>query len=484
MTHRLWRQGWPLSIGYTVQAEGYTFGSLLLAQRMNINGFTEIYKAGCLGMLVANSCQALLLAQTCPVAVDRIGFVDNGARHACLLATVVVSELYDTEGQCRVLPQRTPSAHQLTEIVAISSRIARVRLTLIPDDATQGIGCQGIEHGIIQCGGHILQTDVTTGARRHVGTHMLQPLVAQRDDILRHGILTLAVGTETEHVRLLRNKVGRAIFINKADGDNIVALTEQSLGDIVATGRILVVGASHLLTIDIGDVGIKQCTQQQTGRLSGMCLVYLDVLAQPYSASTTPPPVVLVDGLPRTVIAVEGCEMSCDTRILLVQQLVPTAVSQIVSPRLGSHILLVIIKTSLLQQLRMVFCQTVCWQPCLDGCTAPAIDDDTLRHLCFLLHAFAQERTQGRKQPGILLGQRFPIDIGGTDIVLHAMSICLVLDTEQTDLIVVKMVDFIDILRIDTLYGYVDIRLARTEPHVAYQHICEFLHFSVLTTHL
>ncbi|MBQ7057666.1 MAG: hypothetical protein IJM84_06945, partial [Bacteroidaceae bacterium] len=45
------------------------------------------------------------------------------------------------------------------------------------------------------------------------------------------------------------------------NGNNVISFTEQSLRNIITTRRILVVGASHLLIIDIGNVNIEQCSQ-------------------------------------------------------------------------------------------------------------------------------------------------------------------------------------------------------------------------------
>ena len=63
------------------------------------------------------------------------------------------------------------------------------------------------------------------------------------------------------------------------------------------------------------------------------------------------------------------------------------------------------------------------------------------------------------------------------------MGVRLVLDTEQANLIVVKMVDFIDILRIDTLYGNIYVRLSGTQPHVAHQHVGDSYHLFALAAH-
>ena len=105
--------------------------------------------------------------------------------------------------------------------------------------------------------------------------------------------------------------------------------------------------------------------------------------------------------------------------------------------------------------------------PGLDGCTAPAVDDDTLWHFGGLLHALAQEIADGREEPRILFVQGLPIDGGGSDIVLGTVYGGLVLDTEQTDIIVLIGIDLLCILRIDALDGDVDVRLSGEQPHVA-----------------
>ena len=110
--------------------------------------------------------------------------------------------------------------------------------------------------------------------------------------------------------------MGHAVFIDKADGDDVVTLAQQACRDVVATWRILVVGASYLLAVDIGDICIKERSQQQTGRLSGMGLVNLDVLTQPSGTRSAPAPVVLVDNVPRGVIAVVDGKTASNTRIL------------------------------------------------------------------------------------------------------------------------------------------------------------------------
>ena len=39
--------------------------------------------------------------------------------------------------------------------------------------------------------------------------------------------------------------MGNTILINKADGNDIVALAKQPLWDVVTTGRVLIVGATY-----------------------------------------------------------------------------------------------------------------------------------------------------------------------------------------------------------------------------------------------
>ena len=53
------------------------------------------------------------------------------------------------------------------------------------------------------------------------------------------------------------------------------------------------------------------------------------------------------------------------------------------------------------------------------------------------------------------------------------MGIGLVLHTEQAHLRNIKSIDFIDILRIDTLDGDIDIRLTREQPYIAHHDIGE-----------
>ena len=163
--------------------------------------------------------------------------------------------------------------------------------------------------------------------------------------------------------------------------------------------------------------------------------------------------------------------MLSHTRVLGIQELTPALVSQLVSLLLGLDHRLVLVELGFPNLQGIVALQRVCRYPSLDGCATPAVDNDALRNTSVLLHTLAQKRADGGKEPGILLVQWFPVDAGGADVILHTLRIGLVLHTEQTYLIIVKMVDFIGISRVDTLDGDIDVGLSGTKPYIAYQHI-------------
>ena len=102
--------------------------------------------------------------------------------------------------------------------------------------------------------------------------------------------------------------MGSAVLIDETDSNDIVTLLKQSLGNVVATRRILVACATYLTAIQIGNILVVERTQQQTGRLARVSLIYIDVLAEPYRTHTAPVPAVLVNGLPMAIIVVEGGE--------------------------------------------------------------------------------------------------------------------------------------------------------------------------------
>ena len=178
-----------------------------------------------------------------------------------------------------------------------------------------------------------------------------------------------------------------------------------------------------------------------------------------------------MDGFPSRVIVVKSREMLLYTWVTLVQQLIPPLVSQLIRLRLCLDIVIFLEETRLSYQQGIVLLQGIGGDPCLNRCTAPAVDNNTLRNPMLFLHPLSQESAQGRKLPGILLGQWFPVDGSGTDIVLYPMCVRLVLYPEQADLVICQLVYLFRILRIDTFYRDIHIRLPGAKPHVTYQHI-------------
>ena len=206
-----------------------------------------------------------------------------------------------------------------------------------------------------------------------------------------------------------------------------------------------------------------------------MRLVDLYVLAKPDGAddasSSGEGPVAVVplaDGLPCCVIVVCRCEVLLDAGVAFVEQFPPLLVSLLVSLHLCLDEVWIVIEACLGHERGIVQQQTVGRDPCLNGGAAPAVDDDTLRDLCLFQHPFAEEIADGGKEPRILFVDGLPVDSRRGDVIPYTMRVGLVLHTEHSDLVALKMVDFIGILRIDTLDGHVDVRLSREQPHVTY----------------
>ena len=194
-----------------------------------------------------------------------------------------------------------------------------------------------------------------------------------------------------------------SVFIDETHGNHIIALLEKSLGNIVTAWGVLVVGMADLLTIEVGDVLIKERTKEQACRLSRVYLIYINMLSQPNGATATPTPVVLVDGLPGRVVAGGICPVLQDTRVRILQDFLPLAISLHVGLSLGFHILVVLEKLRALDEHGIIPFQRVFRYPGLDGSASPTVDNDALSHLGLLKHAFAQEIAHGRERPGILL---------------------------------------------------------------------------------
>ena len=295
------------------------------------------------------------------------------------------------------------------------------------------------------------------------------PCICKWDNIFRHGVLRETVIAEAEHIRLLRNKVYSPVFIDKPHADYIVAFPQQSLGNIITPWRILIVGVADLLTIEISDILVEERTQQQTGSLTRVFLIYIYMLTEPYGTPTPPSPVILVDGLPVRIVIVRTDIVLCG--ISLIEQRFPLPNSLRIGFHLRHHVFIVLIECRPLHQHGIVASEGICRDPRLDGRAAPAVDDDALRNLCLLKHPLAKEITSSREQPGILLRHRFPVNGCGQDIILHTMDARGVLYTEQADLGILVSINLLGILRIDTFDGHIDVRLSGQEPHITDKNI-------------
>ena len=128
------------------------------------------------------------------------------------------------------------------------------------------------------------------------------PCITEGNDILWHGVLRETVITKGYEIRFFRNEVSSTVFIDKAHRNHVVAFTEQAFRDVIAAWRILVVGVTYLLTVQIGNVLVEERTQQQTGRFTSMSFVDSDVLTEPDGAIAAPAPSVLIDGRPVGVL--------------------------------------------------------------------------------------------------------------------------------------------------------------------------------------
>ena len=136
-----------------------------------------------------------------------------------------------------------------------------------------------------------------------------------------------------------------------------------------------------------------------------------------------------------------------------------------------AYIIIVLIHLQLFNQHGIVGLQRILANPSLDGCAAPAVNNNALRHLVGLEHALTQEIAGSREQPGILLVHRFPVDVSMADILLYTMGAGFVLHTEQADFIILVVINLLSVLRINTLDGDIDVRLTREQPYISHQNI-------------
>ena len=202
-----------------------------------------------------------------------------------------------------------------------------------------------------------------------------------------------------------------------------------------------------------------------------MFLVYSDMFAQPYATCTSPCPVVLVYHRPLAVVALcVGISW-----VGLVQHCLPLVVGSTVGLHLGAYVVVALVYFHLLNQHRIVGLQRILAYPCLDGGAAPAVYDYALSHLILLKHLLAQEITYCREWPCVLLVEWLPVDAGGANVVFYTMCAGLILYTEQADVGILVVVYLGSVLRVNTLYMYINVRLARKQPHIAYHDVINCL---------
>ena len=56
--------------------------------------------------------------------------------------------------------------------------------------------------------------------------------------------------------------MGDAIFADHTYQNDVVTLVEQSFGNVVSAWWILIIGTSYLFAVHVGNVSIKECTEQ------------------------------------------------------------------------------------------------------------------------------------------------------------------------------------------------------------------------------
>ena len=138
---------------------------------MDVDGLTQIVDDSQLCSRIILGSDALGFAKLCPSAIRGFCLWRNRTWEPRLLASVVVSQLYDDKGHLAVLPAITPTPHEFLEVIGIGSWMACVGLALIPYDTIDGVGSQGIEYSIIERCWDVLQGNITTRAVRHLCTY-------------------------------------------------------------------------------------------------------------------------------------------------------------------------------------------------------------------------------------------------------------------------------------------------------------------------
>ena len=141
--------------------------------------------------------------------------------------------------------------------------------------------------------------------------------------------------------------MNRSELIDEAHGDDVVALTEQALGNVVATRGILIIGVANLLAIQIGDILVEERTEEQTGRLTSVGLINGDMLTQPDGACASPTPIVLIDLLPRTIVKGGRCPALEHARVVGIEDGVPLTGGLTIGTHLGLHVVVALVELGL-----------------------------------------------------------------------------------------------------------------------------------------
>ena len=436
---------------------------------MNIHSLPKIIDNGQLSPPVRLYCKSLSLPQLSPATLSWLRLRRNRLWKTRLLTSVIVSQLHDNERHLLILPTVPPTAHQFLQQVSVWSRITCIRLPLIPHHAIDAVRSQGMHHRIIERCRQILQRHIATGTRRHLRTRVALPRLAQPYHILRHGILRVAIITKGNHIRFLRDEVSRTLFIDHPHRYHIIPLPQQALRNIIAPGRILIVSPPYLPSVQISNVLIVESAQQQPRRPARMSRVDLYVLTKPYAADTPPRPVPLVDGHPFP-IRIRRLPVVFRT-VRLLQQFIPSVIRLRISLHLSLYEMIVLIEGHPLYQHRIIPLQRVPRNPSLYGRPSPTVNDDALRHTSFFRHPFAKEIAHSRKSPAVPFVQPLPVDTRWPYIPFRPMRIRIILYAKQPDPGILITVYLRRILRINTLYRHIHVRLSRAKPHITHHHI-------------
>ena len=123
-----------------------------------------------------------------------------------------------------------------------------------------------------------------------------------------------------------------------------------------------------------------------------MFLVDIYMLTKPDTANPAPAPIILVDGRPIRVLT--GRKRIRLYAVHLVQQFIPPSASLAIGLHLSPYVVVVLEECKLCNLHGIIGHQRISADPCLDGRTAPTVDNDALWHIRLFEHADAQKRAQ------------------------------------------------------------------------------------------